>query len=247
MSDTPKKISTKIWLPVIEKLESKMDAACLRRDAYLNKVLEVELGYLDKEVVLTNSMAAQSFVTDRLNQLDRKSVSLALRPDLVERLNDICIRKRIVRDAYLNRLFLLLAASPKLIDHLLFPSVADEWRQQVWKDHVHYASFFQEGFYPLEQSVDPFWAIRAAIDIYNEGTELYDYNDPESDTAVRVLRDFDGNVSPVESFYTSLLNNAQIEKTDLFGLNCYIPDWQIPGHEANLEHRKRLDDLFLAL
>ena len=32
---TPPKISVKIWRPIIEKLDAKLDAACLRRDAYL--------------------------------------------------------------------------------------------------------------------------------------------------------------------------------------------------------------------
>ena len=113
---TPPKISVKIWRPIIDKLDQKLDAACLRRDAYLNKVLENELPWLDSEVSLANSPAAQAFVAARLDQLDRKLVSLTLRPELIEQLNDICQRKRIVRDAFFNRLFLLLALKPKGID-----------------------------------------------------------------------------------------------------------------------------------
>jgi hypothetical protein len=29
----------KIWRPIIDKLDAKLDAACLRRDAYLAKLL----------------------------------------------------------------------------------------------------------------------------------------------------------------------------------------------------------------
>lgn len=36
---TVPKISVKIWRPLIEKFDEKMDEACLRRDAYLAKLL----------------------------------------------------------------------------------------------------------------------------------------------------------------------------------------------------------------
>ena len=39
---TTPKISVKIWRPIIEKFDEKIGIACIRRDAYLNKVLEVE-------------------------------------------------------------------------------------------------------------------------------------------------------------------------------------------------------------
>ena len=47
---TTPKISVKIWRPIIEKFDEKIGIACIRRDAYLNKVLEVELDKLDDEV-----------------------------------------------------------------------------------------------------------------------------------------------------------------------------------------------------
>lgn len=238
------KISTKIWRPIIEKLDKKMNAACLRRDAYLNKVLEIELPYLDREVSLANSAAAQAFVAQRLDQLDRKLVSLALRPELVERLNDICTRKRIVRDAFFNRLFLLLTASQKVINHLLFPAVGDQWRTEVWSEYKHDGPFFQNTFYPLEQDIDPFWPIRAGIEFYGKQSELRDYTNPETGAIIRVQRDLTGKISLEESLYTSLLTNTQVKNTDLFGLNCYIPDWRIPDHPAELEYRKQWDDIF---
>ena len=36
-------ISVRIWRPILEKLEAKLEAACLRRDAYLRRVLELEI------------------------------------------------------------------------------------------------------------------------------------------------------------------------------------------------------------
>lgn len=238
------KISTKIWQPIIQKLEEKMNAACLRRDAYLNKVLEIELPYLDREVSLANSAAAQSFLTQRLDQLDRKLVSLALRPDLIERLNDICTRKRIPRDAFFNRLFLLLVASTKVLDRLLFPD-DDSWRMEVWSEHRVNGPFFQNIFYPLDPDINPFWTIRTGIEISNTQLELHDYTKPDTDEVIRVQRDLTGNIAPENSIHTSLLTNKQIKNADLYGLNCYIPDHHIPGHPAELKYRKKLDEMLV--
>ena len=74
---TAPKISVKIWEPIIEKLDTKIKSACLRRDAYLNKILEVELDWLDDEVSIPNSPASYDFVFDRLQELKLKLVSLA--------------------------------------------------------------------------------------------------------------------------------------------------------------------------
>ncbi len=133
MATELKKTSVKIWRPIIEKLDAKMEAACLRRDAYLNKLLEIELDRLDREVSIPNSTEAQSLIAARLDHLDRKAVSLSIRCDLLDKLNDICGRKRIVRDAFFNRVFLLLAASSKVIDRLMFPGEPN-WRSLIWEE-----------------------------------------------------------------------------------------------------------------
>lgn len=241
MSDTTKKISTKIWRTIIERLDQKIGSACLRRDAYLNKVLEIELDFLDKEVVLANSAIAQDFIAKSLDQLDRKLVSLALRPDLIARLEDICARKRIVRDAFFNRLFFLLAAPSEFIDKFLFPEYENKWRTAVWEECRHDGPFFENTFYPLEHDINPFWAIRAGIELYNKDIKLHEYTDPDTGKVISVQRVFD-EIYPLDSIYTTLLTEKHIKNSNPFGLNCYIPDWQIPGGHAAVEFQKKLDD-----
>jgi hypothetical protein len=34
---------------------------------------------------------------------------------------------------------------------------------------------------------------------------------------------------------------------DLLGLNCWVADWSIPGHEAQIQHAKALDELLETL
>lgn len=236
------KISTMIWRPIIDKFDEKMEAACLRRDAYLNKVLKIELPRLDLEVSLANSIDAQAFIAGQLDQLDRKLVSIKLQPDLIELMKDICTRKRITRDAFFNRLFLLLEASPKMIDHLLFSDQVDCWRTEVWSTHEYDEVFFNNTFYPLDQDIDPFWSIRVGIGHYNKQQDLYNHINSETGKVVHVQRDSCGHIYPKNSLYTSLLR--KFDKTDLYGLNCYISDWEIPNSPAKREHFNEIFKVF---
>ncbi len=245
---TPK-ISVKIWRPILEKLDTKIEMACLRRDAYLAKVLDTELGCLDEEVSIPNSQASYDFVFKRLDLLDRKLVSLALPTELTERLNEICSRKRIVRDAFFNRLFLLLAASPKLID-TLFSNALDAayWRGEVWsewKNEGPGGPFYQNGFFPLEAMIDPFWAIRSGLDLYAKSAGLEDYIEPTSGKQIKVKRDISTGtaIAPADSLYTTVFEQKTRDKNDLLGLSCYMPDWLVPGLGAEQEYRAKLDEL----
>lgn len=247
MSDAPKKVSTKIWRPILEKLERKMDASCLRRDAYLSRVLAVELNYLDSEVALPNSIEAKEFIAERLDGLaDRKLVSLSLRPDIVERLNDLCERKRIVRDAFFNRLFLLLAAPPKALDRLLFNGDST-WRADVWREFDHGEFGAQTTFYPLEQEIDPFWALRAGLDICSGKLDLDDYVVPGSAEVIKVIRTVSDEIQLPPRIYTTVWSDQEIKDIDLFGFNCHLPTWRIPNHPDELASRQRLDDILALL
>ena len=243
---TVPKISVKIWNRIIPKFDAKISAACLRRDAYLTKVLEVELGHLEREVSVANSQAAYDCVFDHLAQFDRKLVSLALPPKLSVRLNEICERKRIVRDAFFNRLLLLLAATPQEIDLLFFDNADESWRTDVWSDNSFQGPFFQNGFYPLQPTIDPFWALRCGITRVADREDLARHADstpaamspPRQNTVITDV--------PVDSVYTRFFNR-KLRGGDLIGMNCYMPDWLIPGSQAAREAPKDTDALLLEL
>jgi hypothetical protein len=241
------KTTVKIWTPLIDKLEQKVAKACLRRDAYLARVLAVEIPCLDAEVCLPNSAESHAFVAAQLDTLDRKPVSLLLPPDLTKSLNAVCKQKRIVRDAFFNRLFLLLAASPRVIDRLLFgfdPSW--NWRQEVWTEYKHDGPFFESVIYPLEQVIDPFWAIRVAFGLSSDEAGLEEYLEPESGKAVRVRRDIAGVPVPPDAIYTTVFRQV-VQHNSLVGLNCYLSDADIPGHAAQAKKKAALDNLLAEL
>lgn len=214
------KTSAKVWRPILEKLETKMSAACLRRDAYLSRVLEIELDHLEREVPTPNSDAARAFVAQKLEALpDRKLVSFALKPELVERLNEICTRKKIVRDAFFNRLLLLLAVAPKVLDRIL--GLSSQWREELLREYGN-ETFFQNFFEPIETDINPFWAIRDWID--------------EADASAS---------EDSHGVHGLFISSDCFKDVDLSGLNCYVADHNIPGHPDEVSYRKLLDEFLI--
>ena len=241
---TTPKISVKIWRPILDKLDEKLESACLRRDAFLSMLLKGEVELLDQEVSIPNSQESYDYVFRELDKFDRKLVSLALPLEISARLNEVCATKRIVRDAFFNRLFLLLAAKQSLIDELIFPAVADEWRREVWREVKDDATFFQDSFYPLGNIIDPFWAIRMGIDLYAEGNVLEDYVEPTTGKTVKVSRDpLTNAIEPATSLYTTAFRRKVGDNLNLLGLSCYLPDWEIPGTVAEQAYRSQLDEI----
>ena len=218
-----KKVAIKVWRPILDKLDVKFEKALLRRDAYLNRVLEIELDYLDGEVVISNSQAAFNYVAQKLDSLDRRIVSISIRNDLIDKLEDICARKLIVREAFFNRFFLMLAAKPEHIDRLLL--LENDWRMRVWDKHMFDSGFFPDMYYPFEPRIDPFEVVRAGIEYSNE------------------VRAKDGNESNPVSFYTVTFRAGIFKNTDLSGLNCYFPDSLLPDSPEQVSLRQALDDL----
>lgn len=153
-----RKVAVKVWRPALDKLDAKMAKACLRRDAYLTQLLDAELEYLDSEVVTENSEAARAYVARKFDLIpDKKLVTFVMRSDVVERMNEICKRKRIVRDAFLNRILLLLAASHNTFERFL--GLDEDWKRHLMREYAG-APFLESSFYPIEKFCTPFWAAR---------------------------------------------------------------------------------------
>jgi hypothetical protein len=237
------KTSVRIWQPVIKKLNAKMEAACLRRDAYIRRVLEIEIERLDEDVSIPNSKQSHDFVLDRLDQFDRKPVSLVIPHELTARLNDICNRKLIVRDAFFNRLFVLLAAAPSDIDRLFFSDAEDDWRSEVWSEYRNDGPFFQNGFSPLDPIVDPFWGIRCGLEILAERDTLEDYLVPATGQSIRIRRGIADEPEPERSLYSTVFEVNTSRGRDLLGLSCYLPDSRVPEHPAAKKRMAAIDAL----
>lgn len=162
----PQKVAVRVWRPVLEKLDAKMAKACLRRDAYLTQVLDTELEYLDAEITAENSEAARLYIARKFDLLpDKKTVTFVMRSDVIERMNEVCKRKRIVRDAFVNRVLLLLAASRNTFERFL--GLDEDWKRHLMREYDG-APFLQNSFYPIEEFSTPFWAARDWLQEDNE-------------------------------------------------------------------------------
>lgn len=162
MNKDKAKISVQIWREILKEFDTKMEASCLRRDAYLSKILRFELEKLDEEIIQPNSPEAYKYVSNQLDMLDRKLITLTIDTYLVEKLNDICTRKMIVRDAFFNRLFFMLVASNARVDRLF--AVPEGWRTEIWEEHRN--DFFWNVFNPLNEVMNPLVPIRYGIEEY---------------------------------------------------------------------------------
>lgn len=224
------KIGTRIWTPLLAKFTARIASACLRRDAWLTKVLANELDELDSEITTPNSEAARLFIASRLDALPRKLVTLTLPDELVHRLDDICERKRIVRDSFFNRLF-LLAAGPRHHDRLFFEG-DDGWFQRVL-EHTD-LSFSAAGSMldPIPEFRDPFRAIRDGLDVIRNELIVEFGNAEEADAYLKHRR-----------IYTVPITEKTFPRIDLSGLNVYLPDWQVPGATRHYGAPVDLSDL----
>lgn len=239
------KTTVKVWRPLVAKLEARMNETCLRRDLYLSRLLVTELDHLDREVAVANSHAAYAHVFERLDALDRKPMSLALPPDVVDKVNEVCTRKRIVRDAFFNRLFLLLAASPASLDTLFFPTYGGDWKRDVWRAYGDDPATVAQGVLPLASVGDPFWALREVFELDRPNLVLHDRLDPGSGQMVAMEEVQPGCYSLPARVYTRYLDQ-KAGAHDLLGFNCYVPDWRLPGQGAARSAEEHLLDAILS-
>ncbi len=112
------KILVKVHEPLIAIMQHKMEAACLKRDAYLDKALRVEAEFLRKEIATPNSDKAKSYIAAQLSDLKLKPLNLLLSTETVDLINEVCKEKNVPRDAFMNRFFLLLIASDTILSAL---------------------------------------------------------------------------------------------------------------------------------
>lgn len=225
------KVGTRIWTPLLEKFTARMDSACLRRDALLTKILEEELDVLDSEVAEPNAEAASKFIAARLDALPRKLVTFTLPQNLVQRLDDICERKRIVRDSFFNRLFFLLVADYRLITHLFFEG-NEQWFHDLLEKTDFSSSAAGSLLDPIPDFRNPFTTIREGlwIDSKRLAEEAGITGDPEQWISDRRI-------------YTAPITDKISSKVDLSGLNVRLPDRLVPGATDHYGVPVNLDDL----
>lgn len=210
-----RKTTVRILTPLRKKLDAALARACLKRDAYFNRVLEREIVELDREITTSNSSEAHAYISRSLKSLGpRDLVTLTLRDDLIAEIDSICERKLICRDAFFNRLLFLLTANDLYIDTAFF-SKYEGWRADVWSECRNDGPFFRNVFTPLNPDIDPFWTIRAGLGLLAD--------------ECRERRD----LAPDGVYTAQLFAFKWKGVVSLSGLSCYMHDALVPRTDAS--------------
>lgn len=169
MKKAQQKISFKIYKPLLEIINTQFRSLPLSRDSFLNGLIYSECRYLEKELKGKPALStrANRYISAKLNGLDKlkegvKQVNIVVDKETADYLNKVVSEKNIVRDAFLNRLFLFLAAPPNLFNWSCFSGVektTEYWPQDELK--VLHVSPLQ---YVSEALRDPFEMLRQSFE-----------------------------------------------------------------------------------
>lgn len=225
------KIQFTIWKPLLNSLRNYTDEACLRRDAYLAKVLGHEIEVLAKAKG-KNSELARHYVHGALKSLDCQSATFTLPVELVSRINQVCEEKQLHRDCFFNRvLLMILPLNQRALYDWLYSDkqvIYEAWQEAISEidtSELAYGVVFSR-LHTIRESVnsDPLGMIREVLSRAAEKDSAFDLDDPLC--AV---------IGP-EKKYT--LNDANYS---LVGLNVILSDLHIPGSLEHGEMKKILD------
>lgn len=243
------KILVKVHEPLIAIMQHKIDAACLKRDAYLDKALRVEAEFLRKEIATPNSDKAKNYIAAQLGDLKLKPLTLVLSAKTVDLINEVCKEKNVPRDAFMNRFFLLLIASDTILT-ALFQEFLDEdekfssFVQYDWNDLMDFFpngnGYYQSLLTRNENMLDaieemvtkysPFELVRGFLKYLNEKIDCKTmYSFPFKKASLKSLP------SGYESF----------EISNALGFNPFMSDLDIEEHKTIEEWSLPLNDKLL--
>lgn len=166
------KVTFKIYGPLLESFDQQLDRLCLKRDAFLNKVLKIEVPRLAKELQgKRQSNAARRFISGELKRLSPHPINVVVEKSVAEMLHETVEATNLVRDAFANRLLIFLRGSPVLLKYLGLPQTTrpsnfDELiddlstgplaaMEEILNDPMYFLRIaaeerFEEGLYELE-------------------------------------------------------------------------------------------------
>lgn len=225
------KIQFTIWKPLLESLRIHTDDACLRRDAYLAKVLGHEIEVLAEEEG-KNSELARHYVHGALKSLDCQSATFTLPVELVNKINQVCEDKRLHRDCFFNRVMLMILPLDQqgLYDWIYSQSnvIHDAWNEANLNLDTPQTAYYVvfSGLHTIRESVnsDPLGLVREVLRLAAEINSEFDLEDPLC--AV---------IGPEKKYKYKDMEYS------LVGLNVILPDLHIPGSAEHDEMKKLFD------
>lgn len=225
--DDTRKISVRIWSPLLRRLNDLCGDACLNRDAYLDAVLAHEAVMLRSELNgRRNSDAARSHIRKCLVEIrDLMPVSISLRRSTAESIDHACLDVNVWRDVFINRVAYLLVADTKKLGQQ-WGLDFDDYRQEVFEDGWEIKTLLLG---PRLQAVasfikdDPFGNMRSV---------LHAARDTDSELHLQPL---------------GMPGASTRQQRGLLGFSTFLEDAYVPGTSANQEHQDAANELLAAL
>jgi len=219
-----RKISVRMWAPLLQKLNDLCTEACLNRDAYLDVVLASEAEMLRTELAgHRNSDTARKYVKRCFLELpEHRAASLNVRVGTAEAIDQACDEVNVWRDVFINRIAYLLVVRTTLLEaqwDLKFEDYRDEIFEDGWEIKrlllgprlAAIGSFIHD---------DPFEGMRSAL------RTAY----PDTKGALHLL--------PLG------LPDAESRKgRGLVGFSTHLDDTSVPGTEANAQQRAWAEEM----
>lgn len=221
-----KQLISRIWRPLFERFNRQVEDACLRRDAYLDRVLSFEAAALLQELPSPNSPEARAYLQSQLDQLDRVPVNFSLSASTVEAINRACKERNVIRDCLMNRVIFLLVADANTYQRVLsveMDKMIPEILESQGREAI-YAPVWDGGLRAIAEIVngDAFYALRSVIAHCREECATW-----------------------IEPLHACRIIPEMFSKRPqgVLALNCYWADECIPGSAAKQRAIERLEEL----
>lgn len=221
MASKQTKITMTVWEDLFNAFNKKLNGCFIKRDAFLNHIICKELDTLKRGLNgRKNSPAARRYVISELKRLGTKTINVVVDKEIAEKLNKIVKDHNVARDAFINRLLLLLTFPDKALAKVFSIDL------NPYATEVHGAD--------LEMRPKGFG--EALPNLFNDPNSFVQ---EELELNASDYDDLEGNI------YTTKLKKIDIKGIDergqyLIGLSCYLDDSDVPGTEAWKKQQEKL-------
>jgi hypothetical protein len=162
------KITVKVWKPLLADFDAQLDRLCIKRDAFLNHMLSVEVRQLRSDLHgKCNSPRARRYISSALKRMGTHTVNVVVDKSVAKALADAVKAHNLVRDAFVNTMIMYLRSSDSLLKYLDLPRfvMRGEFERYIYDELPTSPLRAIEAFY-----ADPLQYIRlGAEERYEEG------------------------------------------------------------------------------
>jgi hypothetical protein len=120
MSQT--KITVKIYEPLLKDFDRQLNNLFIKRDAFLNSMIQREVQHLAHDMESKRlTIRAKRHIAGELKRMGTTTVNVVVDKATADALNAVVDSSNLVRDAFMNRLIMLLRSSGPLLKYLELP------------------------------------------------------------------------------------------------------------------------------